>query len=439
VPGLGVSVTRDYGLALRRWDEAARPEVTRETKQSLGDKIVSMFNLRRRNTVKENAQEKSGASVRRSQSMVTQSRKKQGPDDKNVVRRIRSQQQQQQPQQHKTLTKVNSGPGSPCETYMGSDKQLYCDKNLQQIQNISRQSFNPYVCHSCLRGGQPVRPVSLVTPDEAAHAHLVPRPSVKRSVSHHQQRRHMRGAPVVRSGTVVTSGRPPSTKVPMMMPPSTEKSTVIKEVATNTSDNESKLHVARDSKSPPSVPERHQVSKKGQNSITAVTCAATQTDSSIYDYAYSSLPAIPPRVQGRSQSKEENENIYEEIQPRDKERDNDRDKERDRDKDRDKDPDKRLFFSISKGRRENLEMYKFADWDLEDRLRTPKTDKDNYIKPEEIKSSLNKKSSLRKLKTKESRNVTFASDESIEEDDRGSHRQVSRSKSVHVRSESSKL
>ena len=78
MPGLGVSVTRDYGLALRRWDEAARPEVTRETKQSLGDKIVSMFNLRRRNTVKENAQEKSGASVRRSQSMVTQSRKKQG-------------------------------------------------------------------------------------------------------------------------------------------------------------------------------------------------------------------------------------------------------------------------------------------------------------------------------------------------------------------------
>merc|ERR1712029_901693 len=75
-----------------------------------------------------------------------------------------------------------------------------------------------------------------------------------------------------------------------------------------------------------------------------------------------------------------------------------------------RDLDKRLFFSISKGRRENLEMYKFADWDLEDRLKTPKTDKDNYIKPQEIKSSLNKKSSLRKLKTKESRNVTFASD-----------------------------
>ena len=66
-----------------------------------------------------------------------------------------------------------------------------------------------------MRGGQPVlRPVSLVTSEEAAHAHLVPRPSVKRSVSHHQpQRRHMRGASVVRSGTVVTPGRPPSTKV----------------------------------------------------------------------------------------------------------------------------------------------------------------------------------------------------------------------------------
>ena len=66
-----------------------------------------------------------------------------------------------------------------------------------------------------MRGGQPVlRPVSLVTPEEAAHAQLVPRPSVKRSVSHHQpQRRHMRGNSVVRSGTVVTPGRPPSTKV----------------------------------------------------------------------------------------------------------------------------------------------------------------------------------------------------------------------------------
>ncbi len=77
MPGLGVSVTRDYGLALKRWDEAGGGE--KENKQSLGDKIVSMFNLRRRNTVKEGAQEKSGArSVRRSQSMVTQNKKKLG-------------------------------------------------------------------------------------------------------------------------------------------------------------------------------------------------------------------------------------------------------------------------------------------------------------------------------------------------------------------------
>ena len=82
MPGLGVSITRDYGLALKRWDEAGseapRLGDNKENKQSLGDKIVSMFNLRRRNTVKEGAKEKSGASVRRSQSMVTQNRKKQG-------------------------------------------------------------------------------------------------------------------------------------------------------------------------------------------------------------------------------------------------------------------------------------------------------------------------------------------------------------------------
>ena len=35
---------------------------------------------------------------------------------------------------------------------------------------------------------------------------------------------------------------------------------------------------------------------------------------------------------------------------------------------------RRLFFNISQGRRDNLEMYKFADWDLEDKLR-PKIDK----------------------------------------------------------------
>ena len=78
---------------------------------------------------------------------------------------------------------------------------------------------------------------------------------------------------------------------------------------------------------------------------------------------FSSLPAIPPRSRSKEES-EVSDNIYEEIQPLDK----DRDREKDKDK-------QRLFYSISKGRRENLEMYKFADWDLEDRLRAPKTDK----------------------------------------------------------------
>ena len=49
----------------------------------------------------------------------------------------------------------------------------------------------------------------------------------------------------------------------------------------------------------------------------------------------------------------EDANIYEEINP----------------------PDRKMFLSISKGRRDNMQMYKFADWDLEDRLRAPKTDK----------------------------------------------------------------
>ena len=94
-----------------------------------------------------------------------------------------------------------------------------------------------------------------------------------------------------------------------------------------------------------------------------------------------------------------------------------------------------MFYSISRGRRELLELYRFADWDLGE-----KVDKDNYIQPskvrsainktsqeqtktslikssgqeqskgsqEQTKSSLNKKSSLRKLKTKEQRSVTFS-------------------------------
>ena len=71
----------------------------------------------------------------------------------------------------------------------------------------------------------------------------------------------------------------------MLTPSSSTKATLIKEVATNTSDNESKMHVARKSKSPPNLPERRHISE-GKSSITAVTSASTQTDTSIYDYAY---------------------------------------------------------------------------------------------------------------------------------------------------------
>ena len=133
-----------------------------------------------------------------------------------------------------------------------------------------------------------------------------------------------------------------------------------------------------------------------------------------------------------------------------------------------------MFYSISRGRRELLELYRFADWDLGE-----KVDKDNYIQPskvrsainktsqeqtktslnkssdqeqskgkqeqmkssqEQTKSSLNKKSSLRKLKTKEQRSVTFsvAGDEEEEEEarPRGPRRRVpvQRSRSVAVSS-----
>ena len=139
--------------------------------------------------------------------------------------------------------------------------------------------------------------------------------------------------------------------------------------------------------------------------------------------------------------------------------------------------DGRMFYSISRGRRELLELYRYADWDLGE-----KVDRDNYIQPskvrsclnktsqeqtntslnktsgqeqskgkqeqikssqEQTKSSLNKKSSLRKLKTKEQRSVTFsvAGDEEREEGEgearpRDPRRRVplQRSRSVNVSS-----
>ena len=78
-----VSVTRDYGPALQRWDESsAREAESKESKESkekpsLGDRIASLLSLRRRNTVRDAGREKS-RQVRRSQSMVTQSKKKPG-------------------------------------------------------------------------------------------------------------------------------------------------------------------------------------------------------------------------------------------------------------------------------------------------------------------------------------------------------------------------
>merc|ERR1712012_698483 len=155
-----------------------------------------------------------------------------------------------------------------------------------------------------------------------------------------------------------------------------------------------------------------------------LSTTGTQTENH-YDYAYSSMVAPAAAMIGLKQDRDDDGsgNIYEEIIP----------------------PDKRMFYSISQGRRHNLEMYKFADWDLEERLKQPGTDKDNYIKPQEIKSSLNKKSSLRKLRTKESRNVTFASDPQQQQQQQHQHRDyvsegakktitVQRSRSVNVSS-----
>ena len=79
-------MTRDYGPALQRWDESsAREAESKESKEgkeskekpSLGDRIASLLSLRRRNTVKETGRDMS-RQVRRSQSMVTQSKKKPG-------------------------------------------------------------------------------------------------------------------------------------------------------------------------------------------------------------------------------------------------------------------------------------------------------------------------------------------------------------------------
>ena len=153
------------------------------------------------------------------------------------------------------------------------------------------------------------------------------------------------------------------------------------------------------------------------------------------------LPVPPPRDSSRQdtgarlEAGEDSGNIYEEI----------RDTGDTREAREARPGDGRMFYSISRGRRELLELYRYADWDLGE-----KVDRDNYIQPskvrsclnktsqeqsnksqqqtnkssgqeqskgsqeqikssqEQTKSSLNKKSSLRKLKTKEQRSVTFS-------------------------------
>jgi len=153
-------------------------------------------------------------------------------------------------------------------------------------------------------------------------------------------------------------------------------------------------------------------------------CQATQTDISDelkeekdYDYVYSNSisPAMLIKLSENLEENEEgDENIYEEIIPEDREmtRYNS------------------LFLSISQGRREQLEMYRFLGWELDMEINNgDKMVKDNYIKPQAIKAELDKKillqnTSLGRKKTKENKNVTFAADDG----------KLQRTKSVNVNS-----
>ena len=83
MPGLGVSVENHYQYdpALRLWDESGVDHGRHDNgHKSLGDKLVSLLGIRRRNTVKPpgvgDSQEQAKVPVRRSQSMVTTLRNK---------------------------------------------------------------------------------------------------------------------------------------------------------------------------------------------------------------------------------------------------------------------------------------------------------------------------------------------------------------------------
>jgi len=383
VPGLGVSVEHpnNYFSALRHWDEAASSDMEQVTdvtaqaknqKTSIGEKIVSMFQLKRRNTVKEtsekttNIQNSAKVQIKRSQSMVTPTRNKLGARDKEAGDK-----------KSVTTTKVNLGP---LPINLDSDKQYFCDKR----QNVPLKPNNTsYVCQNC----------NII----CVNNNIASKPSIKRSVSYQQRgksKKEYKKNGLQRRETVLVSSNllelsPPNDKTVFKAP----------KFARPSSD------FSQDENQPQS----------------RLSTIGTQTEDH-YDYAYSSM--VPPSKLMNQSSYEEDtsgteNNIYEEIIP----------------------PDRRLFYSISKGRRENLELYKFADWDLEEKIKVkePKTDKDNYIKPREIKSS------LRKVKTKEHRSVTFAGSDESFEDEKNERRlpdsrdkpSLHRSKSVSVSSHTS--
>lgn len=369
VPGLGVSVEHhnNYVSALRNWDEAASSDMSdvasqgKNHKTSLGEKIVSMFQLKRRNTVKEtsdktNIQNSAKVQIKRSQSMVTPTRNKIGVRDKEAGDK-----------KSVVTTKVNLGPP---RTNLDSDKQYFCDKS----QNVPlKPNKTNYVCQNC----------SIICVNNTSSS----KPSIKRSVSYQQRgknKKEYKKNGLQRRDTVLVSNNlleisPPNDKTVYKAPKFARPSS-------DFSQDENLPH-------------------------SRLSSIGTQTEDH-YDYAYSSM--IPPSKLMNQSSYEEDtsgteNNIYEEIIP----------------------PDRRLFYSISKGRRENLELYKFADWDLEEKIKEPKTDKDNYIKPREIKSS------LRKVKTKEHRSVTFAgSDESFEDENSERRLPESRAKPSLHRSKS---
>jgi len=155
-------------------------------------------------------------------------------------------------------------------------------------------------------------------------------------------------------------------------------------------------------------------------------CQATQTDildevieEKEYDYVYSNF--VTPAMLIKLSEEDENENIYEEINHQD----------------RKMPKHDSLFFSISQGRREQLEMYRFSGWDLNLEINRGEQidkeciiDKNNYVKSQAIKSELEdtiikRNMSLHRTNTKETKKVTFAVDDSAK---------LKRNKSVNVSS-----